>query len=42
MSTPEQRAREQINDRYSYGVRFMKAAQLWQAVLKRVFAGRLV
>ncbi|MBV6405760.1 MAG: hypothetical protein GFGODING_02541 [Flavobacteriales bacterium] len=42
MSTPEQRAREQVNDRYSYTVRFVKAARLRQAVLNRVFAGRLV
>jgi hypothetical protein len=42
MSTPEQRAREQIDDRYSYAVRFVKAAQSRQAVLKRAFEGKLV
>lgn len=42
MSTPEQQAREQVDDRYSYTVRFVKAARLRQAVLKRAFEGRLV
>lgn len=42
MSTPEQQARERIDDRYSYAVRFVKATRLRQAVLKRAFEGRLV